>query len=107
MTPARTCLGCRQRSDRSLLVRVVEASGKAVVDRSASLPGRGAWVHPTSECVETSLKRKAFGRALRADGALDVSSLAEAIAAVRPPTPPVGTVTYGSSKNRLNGIVTN
>jgi predicted RNA-binding protein YlxR (DUF448 family) len=75
MNPARTCLGCRQRTDSSLLARVVEVSGKAVVDRSTSLPGRGAWVHPTPECVENSLKRKAFGRALRVDGALDVSAL--------------------------------
>ena len=88
-------------------MRVVEVSGKAVVDRSASLPGRGAWVHSTPECVEISLKRKAFGRALRADGALDVSALGQQLHEQTPPTPPVGTVTHGSSKNRLNGIVTN
>ncbi len=34
------------------------------------LEGRGAWVHPTRECVETALQRKAFGRALKADSAL-------------------------------------
>jgi uncharacterized protein len=44
------------------------------VDHSATLPGRGAWVHPTLECVEKALTRKAFGRALKADGALVVSA---------------------------------
>jgi predicted RNA-binding protein YlxR (DUF448 family) len=36
------------------------------VDVTASAGARGSWVHPTSECVEVALSRKAFGRALRA-----------------------------------------
>jgi predicted RNA-binding protein YlxR (DUF448 family) len=36
-----------------------------VVDTAARLPGRGAWVHPVSGCVENAVKRRAFGRALR------------------------------------------
>jgi predicted RNA-binding protein YlxR (DUF448 family) len=52
------------------LLRVVARDGEVVVDPSATLPGRGAWVHPTRVCVESALRRKAFGRALRAEGAL-------------------------------------
>ncbi len=44
-----------------------------VPDQSGSLPGRGAWVHPTSECVNNSIKRKAFGRALRVTTPLDTA----------------------------------
>jgi len=75
MEPVRTCLGCRQRDIRSSLVRVVARDGEAVVDQSATLPGRGAWVHPTSECITTAIQRKAFGRALRTEGVLGTEGL--------------------------------
>lgn len=75
MVPARTCLGCRQRADKSSLLRVVEQDGAVTPDPSAILPGRGGWVHPTRACVETAIKRKAFGRALRVSAALDTAQL--------------------------------
>lgn len=75
MVPARTCLGCRQRADRPSLLRVVARDGAVTPDPSASLPGRGGWVHPTRECIETAVKRKAFGRALRVSTALDTAQL--------------------------------
>lgn len=65
MEPVRTCLGCRQRAPRASLVRVVARDGMAAVDAAARLPGRGAWVHPDSGCVENAIRRRAFGRALR------------------------------------------
>ena len=65
MEPVRTCLGCRQRAPRSSLLRVVARDGQVVADAAARLPGRGAWVHPQSGCIENAVKRKAFGRALR------------------------------------------
>ena len=67
MEPVSTCIGCRQRADKSALVRIVATEGIAVVDFSAVASGRGAWVHPHSECVNTAVKRRAFGRALRAE----------------------------------------
>jgi len=57
------------------MLRVVARDGRVVVDASATMTGRGAWVHPTVECVENSIKRRAFGRALRASEALDTSGL--------------------------------
>jgi hypothetical protein len=44
---------------------VVARDGRAVVDAAVRLPGRGAWVHPDSGCIENAIRRKAFGRALR------------------------------------------
>ena len=73
MAPVRTCLGCRQRADKSSLLRLVVRNGEVVVDRSATLDGRGAWVHPTRDCVQSSIKRKAFGRAFRVAGAITTS----------------------------------
>ncbi len=79
MEPARTCIGCRSRDHRSALVRVVARDGVVVPDQSGSLPGRGAWVHPTSECVNNSIKRKAFGRALRVTTPLDTALVLAAV----------------------------
>ena len=71
MEAVRTCLGCRIGADRSALLRVVARDGVAIPDPSATLPGRGAWVHPTSDCVDKAIARKAFGRALRVEGQFD------------------------------------
>lgn len=56
-------------------MRVVAVDGEVVPDVSATLPGRGAWVHPTAQCIENSVKRRAFGRALRVTTALDVKQV--------------------------------
>jgi len=74
MEPVRTCVGCRARAPRSALLRVVERDGVLVADEKAVLTGRGAWVHDTDECVETAIRRRAFGRALRVSGTLDTQT---------------------------------
>jgi uncharacterized protein len=71
MVAVRTCLGCRARADKSSLLRVVARDGTVVADPSATLSGRGAWVHPTSDCIDKAVARKAFGRALRIVGPFD------------------------------------
>ena len=65
MEPVRTCVGCRNRAEKSSLVRIIARDSVLDIDRTASAGGRGAWVHPSSECVAQALTRKAFGRALR------------------------------------------
>jgi len=76
MDPVRTCLGCRSRADKSSLLRVVAQDGVVIPDPSGILPGRGAWVHPTAECVTKSISRNVFGRALRVSGVqLDATAL--------------------------------
>jgi uncharacterized protein len=77
MDAVRTCLGCRSRADKSSLLRVVAQDGVVIPDPSEILPGRGAWVHPTAECVTKSISRNAFGRALRVSGALNTAVLTE------------------------------
>ncbi len=80
----RTCIGCRERADKATLVRIVAAkeSMTTVVtpDLSRSLPGRGAHLHPTARCLELATRRKAFGRALRVEGPLDLDALSAMIA---------------------------
>ena len=79
MEPVRTCIGCRLRADRPELLRVVARHGDVVPDPSATLVGRGAWVHPTSVCVERAARRRAFGRALRVTDALGLQQLTELV----------------------------
>ncbi|MEV7973025.1 YlxR family protein [Cellulomonas sp. NPDC089187] len=80
--PVRTCVGCRQTGPRSALLRVVassvvtEAEPRVLtVDERRSLPGRGAWLHPELHCCELAERRRAFPRALRIAGPVDVSTV--------------------------------
>lgn len=93
--PVRTCVGCRVRGPRSSLLRVVVATDDAgspvlVLDVRRRMPGRGAWVHPDLHCLELAVRRRAFPRALRYAGPLDVAALTEAVAAAdgENPDPP-------------------
>ena len=60
-------MGCRRVAPQPELVRIVRSGdGRLVVSRTA--PGRGAWLcAASSACIDAALRRKAFGRALRAD----------------------------------------
>jgi predicted RNA-binding protein YlxR (DUF448 family) len=69
------------RDGTSTLVRVIARNGEVVTDRSATLPGRGAWVHPTRTCTESAIQRKAFGRALKAGTVLNTGQVLDLIQA--------------------------
>jgi len=71
------CIGCRVRSAKSDLLRVVAVKGALVPDPRGRLPGRGAHLHPNAECLEQAERRRAFGRALRLTGPYDVSGLSQ------------------------------
>ncbi len=81
----RTCVGCRQRATKRELLRVTAGSdedGRAAVvpDPSATAPGRGAHLHPTPECYDLAVRRKAFPRALRLGGGCSTAPVGEYIA---------------------------
>ena len=67
-SPVRTCVGCRVRAPADELLRVVVRSGALVPDPRRRLPGRGASLHPTPECLHAAERRRAFPRALRLPG---------------------------------------
>ncbi len=79
-TSVRTCVGCRVRDERSGLVRVKVSDGRLTVDEHGRLPGRGAWLHPRTDCLDKALQRRAFARALRTSTELDTDSLVEWVA---------------------------
>jgi len=63
--PVRTCVGCRQRAASRDLVRFSSNDGSVVLAGTRPA-GRGAWLHPETECFETAVRRRAFDRAFRA-----------------------------------------
>ena len=71
MYQVRTCVGCRQRGNRSDLVRIANFQGNLSVDSDKKLPGRGSWLHKKTKCLETAVERKAFGRAFRGKADLE------------------------------------
>ena len=78
--PTRTCVGCRRTDSWSALLRVVAETDEAGVirlspDPRRCLPGRGAWLHPTGDCLEQALRRRAFGRALRVGAGPDPAAV--------------------------------
>jgi predicted RNA-binding protein YlxR (DUF448 family) len=91
--PMRTCVGCRQRTEATELLRVVAATDPltAVPDPRRRAPGRGAWVHPVAECVDLAERRRAFARALRVPGPVDASPVREYLATSSSATPDSGT----------------
>lgn len=56
------------------MVASPDAPPRVVADVRGRLPGRGASVHPTLDCLRRAVKRRAFGRALRRPDLVDVSA---------------------------------
>ena len=68
--PERTCIGCRRVVPANQLVRLAGPEGRVAVatrrgGSAMSRQGRGAWLHPSPECVTVAVKKAAFGRAFR------------------------------------------
>ncbi|WP_211348963.1 YlxR family protein [Nocardioides litoris] len=83
--PVRTCIGCRRRAAKRELLRVTagsDADGRpaAVPDPPATAPGRGAHLHPTTECYDLAVRRRAFGRALRVQPGLPAAPVGDYLA---------------------------
>ena len=85
--PQRTCVGCRVQGAKTDLLRVVAVEGALTPDPAGRLPGRGASVHLDPRCVDLAEKRRAFPRALRLAGPLDVTPVREHVAAVTTAVP--------------------
>ncbi|MBC9711744.1 YlxR family protein [Streptomyces sp. TRM66268-LWL] len=82
--PERTCVGCRERAAKRDLLRTVLIEGACAPDPRGTLPGRGAYVHPALVCIDTAVRRRAFPRALRAEGPLDTAALRRYVEQAQP-----------------------
>jgi predicted RNA-binding protein YlxR (DUF448 family) len=56
-----------------VLLRLVRVEDQLIPDLRGRLPGRGASLHPDLGCLELAERRRAFLRAFRVPGPLDVS----------------------------------
>jgi predicted RNA-binding protein YlxR (DUF448 family) len=63
----RTCVACREEAGKAELIRFVRRSdGLVSLDRGGRQPGRGAYLHAKTECLEVARKRRTLERALGA-----------------------------------------
>ncbi|HET9249651.1 MAG TPA: YlxR family protein [Actinomycetota bacterium] len=65
--PERSCVGCRRRAPKAELLRVARTPSGVRADPTATAPGRGAYVHRETSCVEAALRTGAISRALRVE----------------------------------------
>ncbi|NTW41265.1 MAG: YlxR family protein [Cellulomonadaceae bacterium] len=103
--PVRTCVGCRERGQRTVLLRVVlvnggEGSSLAVADTARSLPGRGAWLHADLHCLELAERRRAFPRALRV-GQVDSMPVREHLESVQAGDDPAARPSFTEKESGL------
>lgn len=69
--PLRTCIGCRTRDTQRAMVRIIRSGGgdghlpNIHVDGDRRLPGRGAWLHPSEECLAKTIRRDGLARAFK------------------------------------------
>jgi len=81
----RTCVGCKERAEKSSLLRLVAVGDVIRPDPQARLPGRGAYLHPSLVCLDLARRRRAFSRALRTAGSLSSTALAEYLCGAESP----------------------
>lgn len=65
--PVRQCMGCREHKPKKELVRVVRSpEGSVSIDRVGKMPGRGAYLCASPDCLKRVKKSRALERALKA-----------------------------------------
>jgi len=66
--PIRTCVACRTSGEKKALIRMVRTSdGRVAIDPTGKMPGRGAYLCWSADCLQRGLKDKRLSRALRAE----------------------------------------
>jgi hypothetical protein len=71
--PIRSCVGCREKKEKSELIRIVRTPDKEVkIDPDGKAPGRGAYICKKEECFRKAIKSKNLSRALDMDLSDDV-----------------------------------
>lgn len=64
--PQRMCVGCRQMKPKKELLRVVRTPDEKIeIDPTGKRSGRGAYICPNTECLNSALKGKRLDKALQ------------------------------------------
>ena len=66
--PLRKCTGCQEMKNKKELIRIVRNdAGEFALDRTGKLPGRGAYICASSECMAKAEKTKGLSRSFKMD----------------------------------------
>lgn len=66
--PMRTCIACREEKPKKEMLRVVRnAAGEFSLDFSGKLPGRGAYICNSADCVKRLRKYRLLNKTFSAD----------------------------------------
>lgn len=78
--PIRSCVGCRESSDKKTLLRIVRTTdGEVRIDPTGKMAGRGAYLCDKKDCLRQAIKHKKLSRALRCEIPASVAEELETI----------------------------
>ena len=61
--PQRTCMGCNEKKDKNLLIRIVKKqNGEISIDRTGKKEGHGEYICDDEKCLEKLIKSKRLER---------------------------------------------
>jgi len=63
--PIRKCVACGARRSKEELVRIVNNKGQILIDPHGNLPGRGAYICPSDQCLKKARDNKSISNALK------------------------------------------
>ncbi|MCI8327739.1 MAG: YlxR family protein [Lachnospiraceae bacterium] len=64
--PMRQCVGCNEMRSKREMIRVLKTTEEEIVlDTTGKKNGRGAYICPSSECLERAKKSKGLERSLK------------------------------------------
>ncbi len=65
--PIRKCIACGARKNKMELVRIVNNKGKIIIDPRGNIPGRGAYICPSEQCLKNAQKNNKIEKALKTE----------------------------------------
>ncbi|MGI6065032.1 MAG: RNase P modulator RnpM [Bacillota bacterium] len=64
--PQRMCVGCKEMKAKRSLIRVVRTPEETVIiDATGKKAGRGAYICPNEQCLESAIKSKGLEKSLK------------------------------------------
>ena len=63
--PVRMCIGCRRKTEKTELIRIVLKEGKPVADSIGNQPGRAAYLCPDEKCLGKAIESGSLARTFK------------------------------------------
>lgn len=65
--PIRKCIACGSRRNEIELLRIVKNKDQILIDPGSDLPGRGAYLCPSENCINKSQENNLLEKALKTE----------------------------------------